>query len=398
MGAQGVPAPSPSAAATRPLGLSRPFVGVVAFLTLIDLFAMQAVIPSITAAYGVGVGAAGLAVNACAFGMAAASLAVALFGAGIDRRRGVAASLALLAAPTALLAAAPDLAAFAALRVAQGLCMATAFTLTLTALGERLSGPAAAAAFAAYVTGNVASNLVGRLLAASAVGGLGLDGTFFLFAALNLAGAALVMLAGAAAPGADRVGPRARPAAAVLGLLRDRGVLASLVVGFCILFVFIGVFTYVNAALTAPPFGLGMMSLGLVYLVFLPSMATTPLAGRASARFGARGAVRLGLAIAGLGLPLLLVPALAGVLAGMTLVAIGAFFAQAVASGEAGRAAGAARAAGSGLYLASYFSGGLVGAAALGRVYDSWGWSGCVAGAAAALAAAAVAAAFLRRA
>jgi hypothetical protein len=36
----------------------------------------------------------------------------------------------------ALLAAAPDLLTFTALRVAQGLCMASAFTLTLAYLGE----------------------------------------------------------------------------------------------------------------------------------------------------------------------------------------------------------------------------------------------------------------------
>lgn len=366
-------------------GPSRPFVAVVAFVTLVDLFATQAIIPSLTSAYGVTPAEMGVAINAGALGMAVASLAVALFGRGIDRRRGVALSLLLLAVPTALLGFAPDLPTFAALRVLQGLCMATAFSLTLAALGELLSGKAAAAAFAAYITGNVASNLFGRLLAASAVEAVGLSGNFLVFAAINLAGAALVWSAGQSAPGM-RAGPgNAAPWTAVRRHLATPALAAAFGLGFCILFAFIGVFTYVNFVLTRPPMGLAMMSLGLVYFVFLPSIVTTPLAGPAAARFGNRTAIWAGLAVALAGLPGLLRPELPLILAGLTLVGVGTFFAQAVATGFASRTATSDRAAASGLYLASYFSGGLAGAAMLGFVFDRFGWEGCVAGVALAL-------------
>jgi len=371
-------------------GPSRPFVAVVAFVTLVDLFATQAIIPSLTSAYGVTPAEMGVAINAGALGMAVASLAIALFGRGIDRRRGVAFSLLLLAVPTALLGFAPDLPTFAALRVLQGLCMATAFSLTLAALGELLSGPAAAAAFAAYITGNVASNLFGRVLAASAVESVGLSGNFLVFAAINLAGAALVWFAGQSAPGMRAMPGTAAPRAAVRRHLTTPALAAVFGLGFCILFAFIGVFTYVNFVLTRPPMGLAMMSLGLVYFVFLPSIVTTPLAGPAAARFGNRSAIWVGLAIALAGLPALLRPELSLILAGLTLVGVGTFFAQAVATGFASRTATSDRAAASGLYLASYFSGGLAGAAVLGFVFDRFGWEGCVAGVALALTAGAV--------
>src|SRR5688500_5121716 len=161
-------------------------IGLIAFLTVIDLFGTQAILPALTQAYGVTPASMGLAVNASTFGMAVAGLAVAYFSRRIERRRGILASLVLLALPTAFLAFAPDLAAFAALRVAQGLCMASAFTLTLAYLGEHCSAEDAAGAFAAYITGNVASNLFGRLLAASIADHLGLGPTFFALAALNL--------------------------------------------------------------------------------------------------------------------------------------------------------------------------------------------------------------------
>ena len=81
-----------------------------------------------------------------------------------------------------------------------------------------------------------------------------------------------------------------------------------------------------------------------------------------------------------LGLPLLLLPHLPAVLAGLALVGVGTFFAQAVATGFVGRAATADRGSASGIYLACYFLGGLVGSAVLGQVFDRFGWAACVAG------------------
>jgi hypothetical protein len=71
-------------------------------------------------------------------------------------------------------------------------------------------------------------------------------------------------------------------------------------------------------------------------------------------------------------------------------MALGTFFAQAIATGFVGRAAMSNRGAASGIYLASYFSGGLVGTAALGQVFDRFGWTACVAGIALAVLSAAI--------
>mgnify|MGYP002382114321 FL=1 len=142
-------------------------IGLTAFLTVVDLFATQAILPSLTRHYGVTPAAMGFAVNASTMGMAIAGLIVGFFSPHIDRRRGILLSLVLLAVPTTLLASAPNLTAFTMLRVAQGLCMASAFALTLAYLGEQCSAMDAGGAFAAYITGNVASNLVGRLVSAA---------------------------------------------------------------------------------------------------------------------------------------------------------------------------------------------------------------------------------------
>src|SRR5438477_2341855 len=183
---------APSSNATTGALLRSVVIGLTAFLTVVDLFATQAILPSLAKAYGVTPAAIGFAVNASTIGMAIAGLAVAFFSGRIDRRRGVLASLVLLSIPTALLAVAPNLTVFTALRITQGLCMSTAFALTLSYLAERCSASDTAGAFAAYITGNVASNLFGRIMSAAFVDHFGLAGNFYLFAALNLAGAVLV--------------------------------------------------------------------------------------------------------------------------------------------------------------------------------------------------------------
>lgn len=365
-------------------------IGLTAFLTVVDLFATQAILPSLTRHYGVTPAAMGFAVNASTFGMATASLVVGFFSPHLDRRTGILLSLALLAIPTSLLAVAPNLAVFTVLRVAQGLCMASAFALTLAYLGEQCSAMDAGGAFAAYITGNVASNLVGRLISAALADGLGLAWNFYFFAALNLAGAALVYFTVNRVRPMHAMMPAASPLAATLAHWRNPQLRAAFGIGFCILFAFIGTFTYVNFVLVRPPLSLGMMDLGLVYFVFLPSVVTTLLAGKVAARLGTRPTIWGALTVAGLGLPLMLAPHLAEVLAGMVLVGVGTFFAQAAATGFVGQAAADNRGIASGTYLACYFCGGLVGTAVLGRLFDSFGWQACIWGVGASLALAAL--------
>jgi YNFM family putative membrane transporter len=365
-------------------------IGLTAFLTVVDLFATQAILPSLTRHYGVSPAAMGFAVNASTMGMAIAGLVIGFFSPHIDRRLGILVSLVILAVPTALLASAPNLTVFTMLRIAQGLCMASAFALTLAYLGEQCSATDAGGAFAAYITGNVASNLVGRLISAAVADGLGLASNFYFFAALNLAGAVLVYFTIHRVQPMHAMPSSQSPLSATLAHWRSPELRAAFAIGFCILFAFIGTFTFVNFVLVRPPLKLGMMDLGFVYLVFAPSVVTTLFAGTAVARFGTRPSIWAALAVAAVGLPLMLSANLAAVLAGMVLVGVGTFFAQACATGFIGQAARDNRGVASGTYLACYFLGGLVGSAVLGQLFDGFGWAACVAGVGVALAAAAL--------
>jgi predicted MFS family arabinose efflux permease len=369
------------AIAPPPVGLSLQrslLIAVVGFLTLVDLFATQAILPSLAHDYDVTPAQIGLAANASTLGMAISGLLFGAFSRTLERKRAISLCLLLLSVPTASLAFAPNLTIFAILRVIQGLFMAGAFTLTLTHLAERCE-VRTANALAAYVTGVVASNLIGRLTAAFVASLVGAEQSFLFFALLNLGGAALVSVAlHRNAP--EPMEPSGHFWAAWGTHLADPALRRTFAIGFLILFGFIGVFTYVGFVLMKPPHALSMTALGLVFLVFLPSMITTPMAGTVTQRFGPAPTATVSLIVALLGLVLLLVPSLLSIILGMTLVGIGTFFAQAVATGHVGRIAKGDKAAASGLYLSSYYCGGLAGAAVIGQLFDRLGWSAAVIG------------------
>src|SRR2546425_7999533 len=98
----------PHAARRSNAALRTFIVGLIGFLTLVDLFAAQALLPTLARAYHVAPASMGLAVNASTFGMAASGLIVALISHRLPRRTGICVALALLAIPTLGLAFAPN--------------------------------------------------------------------------------------------------------------------------------------------------------------------------------------------------------------------------------------------------------------------------------------------------
>lgn len=354
-------------------------VTLISFFTLIDLFGAQALLPTLVEAYEVSPAVMGVAVNASTIGMAIAGLVVAALSRRLDRKRGIWLSLLILAVPTLLLAFTENIVLFGLLRVIQGLCMATAFTLTLTYLSEQCSITAAAGAMAAYITGNVASNLFGRLVAAGIADGLGVELAFIAFATLNLAGAGLAYWYIGSSSGRLPATDGASVWAAWKAHLSHARLRAMFAIGFLLLFAFIGTFTYVNFVLAEPPFALPQALLGIVYFVFLPAMLTTPTAAATVRAYGARRAF-IGAMLATLvGLALLVSSSLPLLLLGLALVGAGLFFAQAAATSFVGRTAEHDHAVANGFYLSSYYIGGLAGAFLLGQAFVLAGWPATVA-------------------
>ncbi len=259
-------------------------IGLIAFLTVVDLFATQAILPSLAQAYDVTPAAMGLAVNASTLGMAVAGLAVAFFSRHINRRLGILIALCVLADPDRF--------------AGNG------------ARSHQLHDPAHRAG-ALHGVGLHADARLSRRGMQRHGRGRCLRGLYhrqcreqsdrppdlgrrrrpsrtcrqFLFLRRAQPRGRRAGLFHDPLDHADGADERARmsPFGAWTTHLRNRPLRAAFGIGFCILFAFIGTFTYVNFVLVREPLSLAPMALGLVYFVFLPSVLTTPFAGQGGA-------------------------------------------------------------------------------------------------------------------
>ena len=334
-------------------------IALTAFLTVVDLFATQALLPALTTHYQVTPAAMGLAVNACTLGMAIGGIGVALFSRRINRRAGILISLAGPVDPDLTPGLRPEPhrlhSSEGRARVVHGLRIRS----DARAISAKPS-PAeqSASAFAAYITGNVASNLIGRL---------DCDGRRRPRRARCKLHRILCAQSSPEPPWSSRLSKTRRrgcPRSLLNRCVQSRGgricegteLRAAFAIGFCILFAFIGTFTYVNFILVAPPLG-GRDDDARLHLFRLSAVDHHDAACRARwrRRSAARPALWGALLVAVLGLPLLVIPSLPAVLPGMVLVAAGTFFAQALATGFVSRAAKTNRAAASGIYLGELF-------------------------------------------
>jgi YNFM family putative membrane transporter len=345
----------------------------------LDLFGPQAIAPALASAFHATASEIGVTVNATLSGMAVAGIVTGAFGDRISRKPAMVGALLLLSVPTMLAAMAPDVVVFGLLRVVQGILMCGAATMTIAYVAEEL-GPSGLAPFAmaAFVTGNVGSNLVGRLLVGVAEQYAGWRVAFAALALLNLLGALLVWRLLPPSRNFRAAGGRDWSPRLLWLHLRNPQLQGAFVVGFLTLFAFVGVFTYVNFRLALPPFALAPAERGMIYTVFAAALLATPFAGIAMQRLGHVSALLMGCAAGLVGVLLTRSDSLTVTMAGLALVGIAHFAIQVIATDFNARVAQQAKAAATGILLASIFCGGLCGAFVLGRIYDSWGWNACV--------------------
>jgi YNFM family putative membrane transporter len=358
----------------RPPTLPVVLAGFAAFL---DLYATQPLLPLLARTFGASAFEVGLTVTAPTIAVA---LAAPLIGRLADRlglRRVIVGSAFALTLATAMAATSTSLGQLILWRFAQGLATPGIFGSAVAYIHEVWPPTHAGRAMARYMTGTVLGGFTGRAVAGLVAADVSWPASFVALAIMNAA-VALALLAWL--PSETRqVRPMPHTRLSAFGqLFRNRRLVATYGVGFCVLFTQVAMFTYVTFHVAAPPFNLSTVALGWLFIVYLVGAAVTPFSGRWIDLHGHRAGLASAMGIGGAGALLTLAPWLPAIVSGLALCATGVFIAQATSSSYIGAVTTQDRALAVGMYSTFYYAGGSTGAALPSVFWNAGGWPACV--------------------
>lgn len=353
------------------------FAGGIA--TFAELYAVQAVLPAMSAEWGLTESTVSLAVSVATGALALSVLPWAAVADRIGRARAMTISAVVAALAGLLVPLAPSFGVLLALRGISGLALGALPALAMAHLVAQATPSRVSAIGGLYIAGVTIGGLAGRVLT-GAVGGAvgwrwGLAGTAVLVVAAT-AVFVLLLPRDEAPPAHPSTRPHRRRIAVAL---TDRTVWVFYAQAFLLMGGFVTVYNLLAFRLLDDPYRLPASVVSLLFLTYLVGTIGSSGVGRLVARFGRRAVLAsAGFGMAG-GVALTLAVPLWCVLAGLVVATFCFFVAHAIAATWAGELIPAARSQASALYSLAYYAGsslvGFVGAV----IFDRAGWSGAMA-------------------
>lgn len=345
--------------------------------TFASMYSAQALLPSLSAAFGAAPAHAALAVSLTTGLLALAIVPVSVLSNRFGRTRVMRASAVASCAIGLLLPFAPTLDVLLVGRALQGLALAGVPAVAMAYLAEEIGGAGLGAAMGVYVSGTSVGGLAGRLIPAVTLEA----------ASWRWAGAVLAVAAALCTAWFVRVLPPSRHftpvatdirtlAADLAGHLRHRTLLPLFGTAFVLAGGFTAMYNFLGFRLTRPPFELSESVAGSVFAMYLAGTAAATLAGRWADRHGRHRVLVAAILAMAVGVAFTLPDRLPFLLLGVLLCTAGFFGAHAVASGWVGTAAAGNRAAASSLYVFAYYLGNSIIGGAAGLAFGHRGWAG----------------------
>jgi YNFM family putative membrane transporter len=349
------------------------------FLTFVNLWCTQAVLPVLAAAFHVSQAQTGLSVTAPLIATACMAPVSGAISDRFGRKVFIICAAVLVLIPTLGAARATSFDMFVLSRFVQGLLLPFIFTVTIAYIGDETSGPTAARLAGSYTSGAIFGGFSGRLITGVVTSQFGWRPAFLVIAVLTVVMTAVIAVAL----------PRERNFKPLYGVgralrsfplhLSNPKLLATYGVGFGVLFSLVAVFTFINFRLAVSPYLLGPAALGGIFVVYLGGVVMSPLAARLSNRFGRRRVMAAVAPVIVAGLAATMLAPLWIIEFGLLLVCSGIFVQQTLATGFIGLAAREAKSTAVGLYVTCYYIGGSAGGFVPAGLWHAYGWPGCVA-------------------
>jgi predicted MFS family arabinose efflux permease len=343
------------------------------------MYSTQPLLPMLTEIFHATKIAVSMTVTLAGLGVAVAAPFAGILADRIGRKRVIVWSAFLLGVCSLAAATSPGLGTLLFWRFCQGLCTPGVFSVTVAYINDEWAAGGAGAVLSSYVSGTVLGGFSCRFISGLIASHFSWRWVFIVLGVLTLAGAAAI---------ARLLEPERHPhhasqwegtwLEAVKSHLKNRRLLGTYLVGFCVLFSLVAIFTYVTFYLAEPPFHLEPAALGSIFFVYLIGAAANPVAGRAIDRFGQRTVLACGIGAGVAGVFLTLFHNLWMVGLGLTICSSGVFAATTAANSFVGAAAEHSRSLAVGLYAAFYYVGGSLGAAIPGYFWNLGGWTACV--------------------
>ncbi len=296
----------------------------------------------------------------------------------LGRKRVIVAAMFSMVVPTVMVGFSTTLGAIVFWRFCQGLFVPPIFAGTVAYIADEFELHEATGATGLYTAAGVFGGFLSRFLTALLAEHFGWRGAFMGLALLTVSLAIGVATLLPRDRGFTRASSLLGSTTQMLQHFRNPRLVATYGVGFCALFTFITIFTFIAFRLAAPPFLLSTAALGSLFVTYLAGVVTTPLVGRGVAWLGRRRLVLFALVIWAGGLALTLLPSLVATIAGLAIAAAFGFACQACSTSYVALTASRARSSAVGLYVTFYYLGGSVGGVVAGLAWVVAGWPGCV--------------------
>ncbi|MGW7067705.1 MFS transporter [Streptomyces sp. NPDC054855] len=343
------------------------------------LYSTQALLPLVSADFGVSASTASWTVSAATGALALFVLPLSALSERFGRRTLMTVSLTVAVVVGLLVPFAPSIGALIALRAVQGAALAGLPASAMAFLAEEVRPKALVAAIGMFVAGNSIGGMSGRIITGwvaqawgwrVAVGVVGVVAVLCALAFRALLPAPRHFTAGSLNPKALGRTIRSHLSNPLLCRLYAIGALFMTVFG--------AVYTVIGYRLTEAPFSLPQGVIGSIFLVYLVGTVSSAAAGKLVTRLGRRGALYLAVSTTAGGLLLSLSDSLVMVLLGLVLITAGFFAGHAVASSSVSRTATTGRAQASALYQSAYYLGSSAGGTLGAVAFHAGGWAGTV--------------------
>jgi predicted MFS family arabinose efflux permease len=358
--------------------MPRAAIAAAGFTAMLNMYAPQAVLPMMSAEFGVGPAAISqiMTVNALAVAMTAPFTGV--IADVLGRRFIIAIAIALLVVPGVMMSFSDSLEALLFWRFIQGLLLPPIFAVSVAYIGAEWPAGEATAVTGTFIAATAVGGFSGRMVTAALADPVGWRYALLADAAIT----ALCALAVIALLPRERSFVHGTTLMTslrqMLTHLRNPRLVATFGVGFGIMFNFLAAFTYLGFRLAAPPFSLSTTAIGAVFVTYLISIVTAPFTGRLVSFFGRRKFGTIALAVWMCGILLTLAPSLPVIIFGLFMITGAGFYVQVCCQSFVSTNAREGNSSAVGLYVTSFYVGGSFGGLIPGLLWSSSGWPGVV--------------------